>query len=56
MTTEGVDVVRVADRVVCALGVGMVVVFGFLVHHQATLDPHAVWCDPHLVGCVVAHR
>lgn len=41
----------IADRVVTALGVLMVIGYALVVHHQATLDPHSVWCDPHVVVC-----
>ena len=42
----------VADRVIVALGILMVVVYTVVMHHQATLDPHSVWCDPSVMACV----
>lgn len=41
----------IADLVVTALGVLMVIVFAMITHHQATLDPYSVWCDPHVTAC-----
>ena len=46
----------IADRVVCLLGVLMVVVYAVVMYRHAILDPHSMWCDPHLVGCVIGHR
>lgn len=46
----------IADRVVCALGVLMVLVYAVVMYHLATLDPHSMWCDPAVTGCVFGRR
>lgn len=46
----------IVDRVVCALGVLMVIVYAIAMYRYATLDPRSMWCDPAITGCVVGHR
>ena len=47
----GARIRPIMDRVVVTIGVVATVLGAVVIHHQATMDPYSVWCDPQVVAC-----